>query len=147
VLAVTLVLWWAVSAFWGVLSLAEGQVFTDYESFAAFMEQDVRDGYSGSIAETVPVDSIMGGMEDIPRETLYDRAGNVLVTYVPRNESVAMIDYADTDSRLPITVYTYADLRAARNVVAVRNVCFGFACILEAGAAVAFYLTKRKKMA
>lgn len=147
VLAVTLVLCWAVSAFWGILYLAEGQVFTDYESFAAFMEQDVRDGYSGSIVETVPVDSIMGGIEDIPRETLYDRAGNVLVTYVPRNESVARIHYADSDSRLPITVYTHADLRAAGDTVAVRNVCFGFACVLEAGAAIATYLIKRKKMA
>lgn len=146
VLAVTLVLWWAVSAFWGVLHLAEGQIFTDYESFAAFMEQDMRDSHGGSIAETMPVDSIMGGREDIPRKTLYDRAGNILVTYAPRNESISMIEYAPNDSLLPITVYTQGDLRAAGNTVAVRNACFGFCCALEAGVALCFYFVKRKKM-
>ena len=144
VLAATLVLWFAVSAYWGVTRLAQGQVFTDYESFAAFMEQDV-DPYGGS-AIRVPTDSITDGEEDIPRETLLDGEGNVLVSYIPRNGSVSLIDCADDSSRLPITVYTQDDLRAAGDIVALRNACFEVACLLEAGAALGVYWTKRKKM-
>lgn len=144
VLAATLVLWLAVSAYWGVIRLAEGKVFTDYESFAAFMEQDA-DPYGGS-AIRVPVDSIHDGQEDIPRETLLDGEGNVLISYIPRNESVSLIDWADNSSRLPITVYTRDDLRAAGDIVALRNACFGMVCLLEAGTAFGVYWAKRKKM-
>lgn len=144
VLAATLVLWLAVSAYWGVIRLAEGKVFTDYESFAAFMEQDA-DPYGGS-AIRVPVDSIHDGQEDIPRETLLDGEGNVLISYIPRNESVSLIDWADNSSRLPITVYSRDDLRAAGDIVALRNACFGMVCLLEAGTAFGVYWAKRKKM-
>ena len=144
VLAATLVLWLAVSAYWDVIRLAEGKVFTDYESFAAFMEQDA-DPYGGS-AIRVPVDSIHDGQEDIPRETLLDGEGNVLISYIPRNESVSLIDWADNSSRLPITVYTRDDLRAAGDIVALRNACFGMVCLLEAGTAFGVYWAKRKKM-
>lgn len=84
--------------------------------------------------------------EEISPSTLEDENGNVLVSYQRRNYSVFRISYGG-ENYLPITVYTYSDLAAAKQRVALRNFCFVVAYVLETSAVAAAYLLRRRQVA
>ena len=142
---------------WGPHSLMKGQVFEDYESFVAYMEQDIPyDRFSGtSGVETVMVpDSAVyydenGNeitAEEARRRTLEDLNGNVVCTYLANNETVCSIRYIPKDgSVLPITVCTYEDLRQAEVKASVRHVLFCAVYAAEFLCAVCVYSRLRKR--
>ena len=149
------------TSIWGPYSIMEGVTFEDFDSFAAYMEQDIPYEHryisgSGSsavetVAEPAPDEAVRYydeagneiSEEDARRRTLTDRDGNVLCAYIQRNEMVCTIRYGM--DVLPITVCTYDDLAEARQTAAVRNVIFVCAYVFEAAAVVLVYLRKRVK--
>lgn len=153
----------ALTEIWGPWSIMEGTTFNDYGSFAAYMEQDIPAAYdeTGNLAAEPESESGMGktyfdeyGNEITKEEweeknlqiTLKDKKGNVVCSYIPRNQSVCSVRYEETDEgMLPITVSTYDDLREAREKAGVRHVLFGIAYAAECAAAFVAYVIKRKR--
>ncbi len=148
----------AVTTIWGPWSIMKGTTFDDYESFIQYMEQDVPakpiyydqymvdegivppgvityyDEYGNEISE-----------EEAMTRSIKDQNGNVVCTYVQRNQSVVSVRYAEQEGTvLPITVCTNDDLAEARHKAAVRHVIFGCLYAAEAVAVLAFYFKKRK---
>lgn len=142
---------------WGPRSLMKGQVFEDYESFIAYMEQDIPydrfGGTSGVETVMVPDSAVYYDKngneiteEEARRRTLEDLNGNVVCTYLANNETVCSIRYTPRDgSVLPITVCTYDDLRRVEASAAVRHGVFTAVYIAEIIAVSAVYILKRKK--
>ena len=120
------------------LSLSKGIVFDDYESFIEYMEQDIPydSGHYYNVwlsgADEHPItqapestanhqaiewydkDGNIISEEEALTRTLEDANGNVVCTYVARNNSVSSIRYAAKDGTvLPIKVITVNDFRAA----------------------------------
>ena len=150
---------------WGPGSIMEGTVFDDYESFIAYMEQDVPyDSWMRDIIVSAPepVEDVLQAEsetvyydehgneiteEQARKRQLEDKNGTVVCEYIDRNESVCSIRYSPKDGTvLPITVCTYEDLENAETTVAVRHMMFGIAYVAEVMAVVLFYLMKRKKV-
>ena len=132
----------------------KGERFDDYESFAAYMEQDIPYYHlNGSTAVAMPSDGIYYDQygnelseEEALRQTLTLRDGTVVCEYIDRNQSVCSIRYTEQDgSLLPITVCTYDDLQVAQAQVRIRHTLFAVAYIIEIVAAVGIYFTKRAK--
>lgn len=150
---------------WGPWSIMEGTTFDDYESFVAYMEQDIPAVYfdeSGNVSaepESEPgarmyYDSEGDGKEMTEEEwekkylekTLTDKNGNVLCTYMDRNKTVCSIRYTEKEGDiLPITVCTYEDLEKAEGKAARRHILFGAAYVLELAAALGVYFRKRAR--
>lgn len=147
-LLTTAVIHWGANQFFGPYQMMTGTTFTDYESFAAFMEEDVPGYGSEAYQQAAPVPSPDSAVtpEELTLTTLEDEDGNVLVSYHRRNYSVFRTSYGG-ENYLPITVYTYSDLAAAEQQVALRNLCLILAYGLETAAVAAVYLLRRKKVA
>lgn len=144
---------------YGPGSVMQGTVFYDYESFVAYMEQDLPYepdmlAGTGGPEETVaePVGEVTYydengneiSEEEFLRRTLKDVNGNVVCEYVARNKTVCRIRYSPKkDTVLPITVSTYAQLQQAEAMVQVRHVVFAAVYVLEAALIVAVYFRKR----
>ena len=151
------------TSIWGPYSIMKGTTFEDYDSFVAYMEQDIpyeERYYSGSNSspnETVSVPAPENdetwfdqfgneiSEEEARRRTVEDRNGNVLCEYIDRNEMVCSIRFGTGEDMLPITVSTYDDLDQARQTVAIRNVFFGIVYCVEAAGVLLTYILKRKK--
>ena len=144
-LLTTVVVHWAANQFFGPYQTMVGTTFTDFASFAAYMEEDVPGYGSEANQQAAPEDTSIAP-EEISPSTLEDENGNVVVSYQRRNYSVFRISY-EGENYLPITVYTYSDLEAARQRVALRDLCFAMAYVLETSAVTAVYFLKRKKVA
>ena len=149
------------------ISSSYGQVFNDYESFVEYMEQDIPYGYSYSsglftATEELPVapENAVGedaiewydengnviSEEEALTRTLEDANGNVVCTYIDRNESVSSIRYSAKDGTvLPIRVITTSDYRAAANI---SSLITGIYCVLypiELLVALLVYFKKKVK--
>ena len=151
------------TSIWGPYSIMKGTTFEDYDSFVAYMEQDIpyeERYYSSSNSspnETVSVPAPENdetwydqygneiSEEEARRRTIEDKDGNVLCEYIERNEMVCSVRCSSSADRLPITVSTYDDLEEARQTADVRNVIFGFIYAAEAAGILLVYLAKRKK--
>ena len=154
------------TALWGPYSIIEKTVFHDYESFITFMEQDIPGDRYGMMngtdfSATVPVEvpeAQIGSMtyydqwgneisEDQARkQTLEDANGTVVCEYIHRNEEARGVSYSPKEGTvLPISVYTNADLQAARQLAAQRHVLFGVVYCIETLTAVIIYYRKRAK--
>jgi transcriptional regulator with XRE-family HTH domain len=141
---------------WGPMSIMRGTVFEDYESFIAFMEQDLpaaRDiglasesGWSKDITYYDENGKEISEQEALTRR-LEDLDGRVVCEYLERNHQVISIRYIPKSGDiLPITVCTESDLAAAQQVVARRHALFAALYLLEALAALLLYNKKRKKL-
>lgn len=120
-----------------------GTVFEDYESFVAFMEQDVRaDGSTGSASFSLePLQD--GDAEEI---VLRDRSGKEVCHFTMRNESVTELSYTPGDGTvLPITVYTQAHLSRARANATVCHILFAVLYTAQIVAALLLYRQKRQR--
>lgn len=143
----------------GLTPFVKGTVFTNYEDFIAYMEQNIPfDSYYFESSQSIlsqPIDENATYFdqygneiteEDALRETLTDSEGNVVCEYLRRNELVASIQYSEKDGDiLPITVITHWDYDLAR---ARKNMTdLGFLCIycLELVGAAVIYSKKRRK--
>lgn len=158
---VTVLLHQAATTIWGPWSIMDGTTFDDYDSFVAYMERNVaakpRYDYSGfgtAVEQVAPPDSVIYydengneiSEEEAMTHSIKDSSGNVICTYVQRNQSVVSVQYIEKEGTvLPITVYTDYDLAEARQKVAVRNVLFGCLYALEAAGVLVFYFWKRAK--
>lgn len=147
------------TAIWGPFTIMAGTTFEDYESFIAYMEQNVPYEYetasNGSIATPIPEEQIGSpiyydeyGNEITEEEAfirrLEDKNGNVVCEYMDYNKSVISVQYTPKDGTiLPIMVFTQDDLAAARQTAAVRHVIFVAAYCMEA-LVVALAYFKRK---
>lgn len=123
-LAVTLALHVCLYEIFSAHSIAQGQKFADYESFAAFMEQPVAGAYryDANISVTAPLD---GADEEIPLTTLTLADGTIVCQYRQRNHSVTQLRYREQDGTLlPIEVITYHDVEVARVWITLREIAF-----------------------
>ena len=163
-LLVTFLAHQALPALYGPWTIMEGTTFEDYDSFIAFMEMDIPEELAhGDIAysefQAAPQPEAYVGEptyydeygnviteEQARTRTLEDKNGAVVCRYVQRNESVVSVQYIPKDgTALPIHVYTYADLKQARDKIAIRHVIFGAVYCIETAAALLVYLKKRAK--
>ena len=155
---------------WSPRFMAEGITFDDYESFIEYMEQDVpfdetpyqtglfESAQDSATAPQSSVEEIIGegtwydefGNEITEEEALTrkleDANGNVVCTYIARNNAVSFIRYTEKDgSVLPITVYTTSEMRTARTWAGIISsaVCLLYPTELLAGFVI--YSRKRKR--
>ena len=152
---VTFVLHMALTSIWGPISIMKGTTFEDYDSFVAYMEQDIAYEPTGSVSsseqpvgEAIYYDEYGNEIteEEALRQTLELPDGTVVCEYIDRNESVVSIRYTPTeDTLLPITVFTQQDLYEARQTAAIRHVIFAAIYCVEVAGVLLLYFTKRKK--
>ena len=144
------------------LSSSKGIIFDDYESFIEFMEQDIpaepyEYNYNG--AEMIPVPESQVGEptyydqygnviseEEALTRTIEDSNGNVVCTYIERNESVSSIRYSAKDGTvLPIHVITTGDYRAAARLSNTINTLYCIIYPIELLGVLMVYFKKRAK--
>ena len=138
-------------------NIAQGEEFSDYDSFKAYMEQPLEyDGYdSGSVAvapdDTVyyDVDGNEISEEEFYREdvVIYDGTpeGKVVCSFIWRNRTVIFYRIADTEDGLPIAAITHGNNRAANRIVDAYNIGFGVLYGLELLGTTIIYLRRRIK--
>lgn len=156
VMAGTFVLHQRMTVVYGPFSITEGTVFEDYESFVAFMEQDVPSQIkiygddapqrAEPVGDIVYYDEYGNEIteEQAMRRTLKDKNGDVVCEYIERNQSVASIRYSPKDGTvLPITVCTQEQIDAAKRLAAGRDQLFTAIYLLEAAAALLIYRIRR----
>lgn len=165
-LVITFVIHQFATAIWGPHTIMDGIVFEDYASFIEYMEQDIparpRYGANYSAAASAPAapapEAQLGettyydaygneiSEEEALTRRLEDKNGNVVCEYIDRNESVISIRYTPKEGTiLPITVFTEAELQAARQTAAVRHVIFGAVYCMECLAVALVYFRKRAR--
>lgn len=145
-------------------ALKEGTVFNDYESFVEFMERDEKCDRNGNLipktTENSPVPSEKAENDtaiwydengnEITEEQaltrqLTDIDGNVVCTYLERNENYSGMTYTPKKGTvLPITVYTRQDWQKAREKAAQFHVIFAVIYIAQVSTAAVVYQKKRK---
>ncbi len=152
----------AMTTLWGPGSVMKGTVFYDYDSFVAYMEQEIPRRYSGlrdgdaaapqtateQLGETVYYDEFGREIteEEALRRTLKDAQGHVMCEYTVRNENVCRISYSPGKGTvLPITVSTYDQLQQAQEIVAQRHAIFAAVYMAEAVAVILLYFVKRAR--
>ena len=143
--------------------LQKGTVYNDYESFVAYMEQDIQRTYqfigndfTGNdmyVTEPVPNSTIYydefgneTSADKALHRTLLDKNGNVVCEFIQRNGDVNTYDYTPGDgTALPITVFTYEDWFFAKSLA--RDIKFFFLLVylLEVIAIILFYRKKSMK--
>ena len=163
VIVITFIAHQALTVIWGPGSIMKGTTFNDYESFIAFMEQDIPHepyeqfaGGTSAVEQAAPSEEIpetgsyydqYGNViseEEARHRTIEDRNGNVVCEYQDRNESVISIRYSPKDGTvLPITVCTEDDLQEAREIAAVRHVIFAGLYVVEVIITLFVYLKGR----
>lgn len=144
------------------LSSSKGIVFQDYESFMEYMAQDIpmdsyESDYSGTVSVPVPEDqtgeaiyydrygNVISEEEALTR-TIEDANGDVVCTYIDRNQSVATIRYSAKDGTvLPIRVISQREHRASMRLFDLINTLYCLIYPMELLAALALYFKKRAK--
>ena len=143
----------------GLTPFMKGTVFTNYEDFTAYMEQNIPlDAYYFESSQSIaaqPIDENAAyfdqygneiSEEEALRETLTDINGEVVCEYLRRNELVASIRCEKKDGDvLPITVLTHWDYDLARARQNTVNLVFWGIYCLELAGAVVIYSKKRFK--
>ena len=148
-----------------IADLSEGIQFNDYESFVAYMEQDIpyepysEYGTTGSEQATEVVaapnhevihydkDGNVISEEEALRRELTDSEGNVVCEYMARNEMVVSVRYNDRDGNLlPLTVITHDALRRGRARMNMIQNLFFAAYGVETLAGMMVYFRRREKL-
>lgn len=165
-LSVTVLLNGSLTSWGNSSNIAKGTVFEDFESFKAYMEQDIPYEYDDaepnapvqiSPAEYYDEEGNHISEEQALTRSITDANGNVLCSFVHRNNSVWSWRYSTTaiasitDSTnatvagvLPITVYTQSDIDEARQKASLINTIATAACVIEIIAVLIVYLFKKK---
>lgn len=154
VLVITLIIHLSTTEIWGPHSIMKGTTFDDYESFVAYMEEDIPYyHFNDSTVVVEPLDGIYYdedgneiSKEEAMRRTLTLHDGTVVCEYIARNQSVCAVRYTEHEGNLlPITVCTYSDLQAAQAKVQIRHAIFALLYLVETVAAFGIYFHKRIK--
>lgn len=148
------------------ISSSYGQVFNDYESFVEYMEQDIpydsNTHYSGWSAIENPVapegsvqhediewydkDGNVITEDEARTRTLEDANGNVVCTYIDRNESVSSVRYSAQDGTvLPIRVISTSEYRAASRLSSMITSAYCALYPIELAVVLLIYFKKRAK--
>lgn len=149
---------------WSIHTISSfyGTVFDDYESFVSYMEQDIpadsyEAGYNGSVTVPIPDEQIEDrtyydeygneiSEEEALTRTLEDSNGNVVCTYIERNENVSSIRYAPRDGTvLPIQVIAKGDYQVAARLSHLINMIYCILYPIELLAVLLSYFKKRIK--
>lgn len=149
---------------WSARNLSPGTTFEDYDSFVAYMEQDIPSWYDdSSYAEMTPVpiappeesvgeeiwydrDGNEITEEEARKETLIDKKGDVVCEYIRYNDYVAYLKYSAKDGTvLPITVVTQSDSRVGWARHDAINMIYCVLYPLELAAIFLIYFKKRMK--
>ncbi len=161
VLLVTGICQFMVMAKWDISALSDSTEFNDYESFVEYMEQSIpyEYYYTDGMTAVEPVARPGQGSdityydqygneiseEEALREELRDREGNVVCSYIKRNQSVVMVEVSDSEDLLPIRTVNQDQWRAGRARYQVIQTAFGVVYGLEALGAMLLYFRKRAK--
>ena len=146
----------ALTGGWDALSVMEGTSFDDWDSFKAYMEQDVPADHNFApdpAEEVAPDDGVYydaNGNEitkaESMRRTLEDADGNVVCEYIERNKSVSSVRYSYTDGKLAaVTVYTMRDLYDGSHRIEMINSILAAVYLAEVAGALLVYIKKRAK--
>ncbi|MEG1103554.1 MAG: helix-turn-helix transcriptional regulator [Oscillospiraceae bacterium] len=144
---------------WDVSHVATGTSFDDFDTFKAYMEQDISAQHNGiGGVDAAPTQSIPGSEHyydeqgnEITKEqsmtrTITDNDGNVVCKFIERNQSVWSLRYGHMNGEiLPITVFTQEDIMAARRRINARNAIFAGIYLLETATAFLVYFKKRTR--
>jgi len=167
-LGVTALLNGVLTAFGSTHALADSIRFDDVESFIAFAEEDVRDTYEApsvsihyydgeitavpdlsSIGDTVYYDENGNPIteEEALTRTMEDSDGNVVFSYIQRNETISSIAFGtESEGFLPIHVKTKEHVRAAYRQVQMINAVFTVVYVIEVLAVLfAYFLLRTPK--
>lgn len=139
-----------------VSNIATGTSFDDFDTFKAYMEQDIPPQYNGGRFDNAPAQMVPGSehyydeqgneitKEESMTRTITDQAGNVLCQYMERNQSVWSMRYGHLNGELlPITTFTQQDIEAALRTLSLRNTIFGGVYFAEIAAMLFLYFRKR----
>ncbi|MEG2989352.1 MAG: helix-turn-helix transcriptional regulator [Oscillospiraceae bacterium] len=161
-LCVTLLVGAAATGFGDLAAMADGTSFTDYPSFTAYMEQEIPAVHTGiDGADSAPERDLSDSGShyydaqgnEVTRDesltrTIQDQDGNVVCTYIQRNESVWSLRYGHPGGKvLPITVFTQDDILAARQKTQQIHCIVAAVAAAEVLTALFIYLKKRAKTA
>jgi len=146
---------------WGPGSIMKGTTFYDYESFIAYMGQDIPAEPQVIYGEEAPAPDVVVEVGEIiyydeegneiteeewRHRTLKDINGEIVCEYVDRNESVISMRYSPKEGTvLPITVCTREDLQEAEATASGRHVYFALAYVGEVLAVLFVYGIIRMK--
>jgi len=166
-LGVTALLNGVLTAFGSTHALADSIRFDDVDSFIAFAEEDVRDTYEApsvsihydgeitAVPEEDPADSTVffdrnGNPiteEEALTRTMEDSDGNVVFSYIQRNETISSIAFGtESEGFLPIHVKTKEHVRAAYRQVQMINAVFTVVYVIEVLAVLfAYFLLRSPK--
>jgi hypothetical protein len=136
----------AFNEIWSPWRIAEGETFTDYESFRRYMLLDIE--YTPGESVSQPMTPIPDGEEVVRKEiwVYHDNPdGEMVCRYVQRNMSVKIVRTSDTSDGLPVTAITYASYHAAERKIALVNSCFVTLYIADSAAVLMAYRKKRMK--
>lgn len=153
---------------------AEGKTFYKYEEFIEFMEKDVaydeEDWIYDELFTDVEIENVYWP-EDESEERYYDdegneisleeyeklyftqevldKDGNVVCTYIHRNESVSLVQFGhisyEEGEDMPITVYTHQDMRQEELIIDdLINPIFMMVYIVEIAAGIVLYFKAKK---
>lgn len=131
-------------------------VFNDLESFIKYMEEDIP-SYSGSNAS--PVQEIKTSeieyfdesgnkvdRDEILKREIKDSKGNVICSYIKRNESVISFRYTERNGEiLPITAITQDGYKKAESSTLLLSYIYSIVYPTLLIVALSFYFKKRKK--
>ena len=152
VLSVTALLNGILTAFGSTNSLADSIRFDDVDEFIAFAEQEMQDIHTGYTSSFYYDSGIVVVPEEQPyadkqyfdaygnpiseeealTRTVEDRDGNVVISYIQRNETMASITFGtENNGFLPIYVKTTEHIRAAQRLVNQINSVFTVVYVLE----------------
>ena len=139
----------AFNEIWSPGRIAEGETFTDYDSFRKYMLLDIEYNPSGSVGSE-PITPIPGEDEVIRKEiwVYHDNLeeGEMVCRYVQNNMSVRTVRTSDTSDGLPVTAITYASYHAAERKIALINAGFVALYLADSLLVLMFYRKKRMKV-
>lgn len=144
------------------IASAYGIVFNDYESFVSYMEQNIpadvyETSYNGAISTPVPKGKIGEPIyydeygNEISEEkaltrTLKDSNGNIVCTYMEKNENVSSVRYTAKDGTvLPIQVITSSDYQIAARRSTLINMIYCILYPIELLVVLLIYFKKRSR--
>lgn len=131
---------------------ADGTVFESFDDFKEFMETPVEAMWDGSSALETPVTYYNQYGNEISEDEalsheMRDGNGNVIGTYIWRNNSVATINYSSiTAEGFRVTVYTQSDVQRGTMIKSSIQSVFYVVYIAEAVVAAAVYIALRRKI-
>lgn len=129
-------------------SFSPGTSFADFESFKAFMEKEeaaeLHDGQFSSNVEYYDEEGRPLPEEEALREYFYDRDGQLVGSYIARNQTVALFQLGSDQDPFLIRLHTVQDLAHGHRILDLINLGFGLIYLVVAVVLLAVYYKKRQ---